>query len=215
MKEYHKIQTMFKREQKKPCRIIEGEWTIPEFEYLKNNKWEFTEKVDGTNIRVMFDGSNIRYGGKTDNAQTPCDLIERLGNIFEPNIDKMVEMFPSKNDAPPQVCFYGEGYGAGIQKGGVYRPTKDFVCFDIKIGESWLTRENIEDICGKLGVDIVPVVGYGTLEDGIKIVREGFKSKWGDFIAEGIVARPCVDIRGRYGRIITKIKHCDFFKEIK
>jgi hypothetical protein len=211
MKEYHKIQTMFKREKDKPCRIIYGEWTLPEFEYLKDNQWDFTEKVDGTNIRVMFDGNGLRYGGKTDAAQTPCDLIERLRNIFEPKLSIIKEMFPAKENTPIEVCFYGEGYGAGIQKGGYYKATKDFVLFDIKIGNFWLYRENVKDIANKLTLDIVPVVGNGTLEDGIKLVKDGFKSTWGDFIAEGIVARPKVELTGRYGRIITKIKHKDFF----
>lgn len=55
MKEYHKIQTCFKRDEKTK-RIIEGDWTLPEFEYLKDCQWVFTEKVDGTNIRVMWNG---------------------------------------------------------------------------------------------------------------------------------------------------------------
>jgi hypothetical protein len=41
--------------------------------------------------------------------------------------------------------------------------------------------------------------------------RTGFKSQWGDFIAEGIVARPVVELKSRNGdRIITKIKYKDF-----
>lgn len=41
--------------------------------------------------------------------------------------------------------------------------------------------------------------------------RKGFNSIWGDFIAEGIVARPAVELKTRNGhRIITKIKHKDF-----
>lgn len=45
----------------------------------------------------------------------------------------------------------------------------------------------------------------------IGITREGFTSTWGDFIAEGIVARPEVELFDRMGqRIITKIKYNDF-----
>ena len=202
---------MFKREKQKPCRIIYGDWTLPEFEYLKNNQWQFTEKVDGTNIRVMFDGTSVKYGGKTDNANTPCDLIQRLRDIFEPKLSDMKEMFkPKIENDPVSVCFYGEGYGAGIQKGGVYKPNKDFVVFDIKIGEYWLSRLNVEDISQKLSLDIVPLVLTGTLQEGIDLVKNGYKSAWGDFMAEGVVARPIVELKGRYGRIITKIKHCDF-----
>jgi hypothetical protein len=55
MKEYHKIQTIFKRDMTNKAKsLFEGRWTMPEFEYLANNTWVFTEKVDGTNIRVIF-----------------------------------------------------------------------------------------------------------------------------------------------------------------
>jgi len=56
MKEYHKIQTVFKRNPKNKLKtLLHGNYSIPEFEYLKDNEWVFTEKVNGTNIRVMFD----------------------------------------------------------------------------------------------------------------------------------------------------------------
>lgn len=212
METYHKIQSMFKREMNNKGEMMFGEWTLPEFEYLKDNEWVFTEKVDGTNIRVMFDGDEIRYNGKTDNAQLPVDLIETLHKMFDSQLDLFKETFPPKEGEETQVCLYGEGYGAGIQKSGCYREDKSFVLFDIKIGKMWLFRKDVEEIATKFGVDIVPIIGTGTLEQGIKLVEKGFMSQWGDFIAEGIVARPKTELRTRRGdRVITKIKHCDFF----
>lgn len=215
MTEYHKIQSMFKRDMTNNGKMLFGEWTLPEFEYLKDNKWVFTEKVDGTNIRVMFDGNEIKYNGKTDNAQLPGDLIQTLHNKFDPQIGLFKESFGSKEpllmEKGFEVCFYGEGYGAGIQKGGCYRSDKSFVLFDIKIGELWLQRADVEDIANKFGMDIVPIIGEGTLDEAIEIVKNGFHSKWGTFVAEGIVARPKVELKTRRGdRMITKIKHCDF-----
>ncbi|MCP4215045.1 MAG: RNA ligase family protein, partial [bacterium] len=73
MKQYHKIQTVFKRDpENRHKTLLEGEFSIPEFEYLQDNDWIFTEKVDGTNIRVMFDGEKITFGGKTERAQIPA-----------------------------------------------------------------------------------------------------------------------------------------------
>ena len=211
MNEYHKIQTMFKRENERPCRIIYGDWSIPEFEYLKDNQWEFTEKVDGTNIRVMWDGVDIKFGGKTDKAQMHCDLISRLGELFNPKKDCLIDMFKPKDGASVPVCLYGEAYGAGIQKGGLYKLTKYFVLFDVKVGSGWLKREDVASMADRLKIDAVPVVLTGTLQDGINLVKSGYKSRWGDFIAEGVVGRPIVELRGGYGRrIITKIKYCDF-----
>ena len=34
-------------------KLIEGRFRNPLVEYLKDNEWVFTEKVDGTNIRVF------------------------------------------------------------------------------------------------------------------------------------------------------------------
>ena len=83
MKEYHKIQTVFKRDmENKGKTLLIGQWTLPEFEYLAGNQWVYTEKVDGTNIRIMFDGDKVSFGGKTDNAAIPAKLVERLRERF-------------------------------------------------------------------------------------------------------------------------------------
>ena len=55
MKEYHKIYTIFKRNPKTKYKtLLEGKYSLPEFEYLKDCIWVFTEKIDGTNIRVIW-----------------------------------------------------------------------------------------------------------------------------------------------------------------
>ena len=63
----------------------------------------------------------------------------------------------------------------------------------------------------------MPVIGEGTLEQAIAKTVKGFKSQWGDFIAEGIVARPKgVEIfTKKHNRIITKVKYADFHSKIK
>jgi len=207
MEEYHKIMTVFKRNpETKYKTLIYGEYACTEFEYLKDNLWVFTEKVDGTNIRVMFDGNEITFGGKTDRAQIPALLVNRLNERFLPQSHIFKSQFPDG------ICLYGEGYGAKIQKGGNYRPDQDFVLFDIKIGEWWLQRKDVEDIRQDLDLDIVPVIGMGTLKDMVERTSDGFYSQWNDnLIAEGIVARPSTELKARNGkRIITKIKYKDF-----
>lgn len=206
MKEYHKIDTVFMRDPSTKHRtLLEGQFAQDTFSYLAGNEWVFTEKVDGTNIRVMVNGQ-VTFGGKTDDAQIPAALVQRLQERFLPQADRLAEMFPDGG------CLYGEGYGARIQKGGGnYRPDQDFVLFDVKVGEWWLQRGDVEDVAAKLGLDVVPIIGRGTLADAVELAREGFNSTWGDFRAEGIVARPSVELKARNGRrIITKIKHRDF-----
>jgi ATP-dependent RNA circularization protein (DNA/RNA ligase family) len=215
MNQYHKIQTIFKRDMTNNGKIIEDDYSLPEFEYLKDNKWVFTEKVDGTNVRVMWNGEGVVFGGKTDEAQMPVFLLYKLQELFEGIAKK--ELFKSKfqKDGVPfgDVCLYGEGYGAKIQKGGGnYIPDGvDFVLFDVKIGDWWLQREDVEDIAKHFGIKIVPIIGEGTLLEVVEKTRQGFKSLWGDFLAEGIVLRPKTELKTRRGeRIITKIKHRDF-----
>jgi len=211
MNTYQKINTIFKRDMANKGKLIEGQFSELEIEYIKDNEWVFTEKVDGTNIRIMWDGNEVKYGGKTDNAQLQMDLVENLHKMFDSKIELFKETFIPPKEQEVAVCFYGEGYGAGIQKGGCYRQEKSFVLFDIKIGHLWLNRENVEDIAEKFGIDIVPIIGSGTIKDMVDMVKKGFNSQWGDFIAEGIVARPKTELRTRRGdRIITKIKYKDF-----
>jgi len=206
MKEYHKIQTVFLRDPATKYKtLLMWQYAKPEFEYLEGNPWVWTEKVDGTNIRVMFDGEVITFGGKTDRAQIPAKLVTRLNEMFIPQLDIF------KNNYPDGICLYGEGYGAGIQSGGNYTLNQDFVLFDVKIGDWWLQREDCEGISRALNLDIVPVVGVGSISRMVDKVEDGFESAWGAFTAEGIVARPTIELKARNGeRIITKLKHKDF-----
>jgi hypothetical protein len=209
MKEYHKIQTVFKRSPDDNYKtLLVGEYTNPEFEYLQNNIWEFSEKVDGTNVRIIITHEGeLCYGGKTDNAQTPFDLLKALHDMFDPMKDALVSNFPEGG------IIFGEGYGPGIQKvGRLYRKDKSFVMFDVCVGDWWLRRDQVKSIAEQFSIDIVPVIGTGTLHDLVRIVSGGsLKSYWGDFTAEGIVARPLVELHGRNGeRIITKLKVKDF-----
>ena len=209
MKEYHKIETLYDRDEK-THKMIVGQWRLPEFGYLANNSWIFTEKVDGTNIRVMWDGDSVRFGGRDDDAQMRIPLLRILTPMFTK--DKLAAVFP---DATPMsgVCLYGEGYGAGIQKGGgLYKSDGvDFALFDVLVGTWWLKRADVQDVGQNLGVTVVPVIGSGGLLDATAVVRAGIQSKWGDFPAEGLVLRPQVDLFTRSGeRVIAKLKTRDF-----
>lgn len=213
MTEYHKIVTVFERDPETNHRtVIDGKWALPEFEYLARLYWTYTEKVDGTNIRVMWDGKDVILGGKTDNAQIPANLVKHLTDLC------FADKFRAGFDADAKVCLYGEGYGKGIQKGGCYLPDRcGFILFDVRVGDVWLERHNVEDIAAKTGLPIVPIIGGGSLHDAVNIVRQGFPShvsiQPNPPIAEGLVCRPAVELRNRIGhRIITKIKHKDFLR---
>lgn len=215
MQEYHKIHSIFKRDEK--GKFLFGDWSCEEFQLLKDIEWVGTEKVDGTNIRVMIDSSleeSIFFRGKTDKAEIPVSLKEKLVEMFP--YKKMDGVFPRKvEDGIEQVrgvCLYGEGYGPKIQKGGGnYRKDVSFVLFDVKVGRWWFKREDVESIGKQLEIDVVPVVYRGNLDGAIKMCQDGFKSTWGDFEAEGLVLKPRVELGDRAGRrIVTKVKLKDF-----
>lgn len=201
--EYHKIQTVWHRDPATNHKtLIKGAWAKPEFEYLADLRWVFTEKVDGTNIRIRLLGGNASIGGRTDDAQIPAFLIGRLREISDAALAAGLD----------NMTLYGEGYGAKIQKGGGnYIPDRaDFTLFDVFSG-MWLERTNIEDIASKLSLKIVPIVAEGGLADAIALARNGFNSAWGPFSAEGLVMRPAVELQNRRGeRVISKIKTKDF-----
>lgn len=208
---YQKIPGLYKREEQKPFNLIEGVYREPEIELLKDIQWVFTEKVDGTNIRVIWDGHNVVFGGRTDNAQIPSHLVTKLNELFMGT--RMEQVFEQVFGENPAIIF-GEGYGAKIQKGGGnYSQTQEFIVFDVKVGDLYLRREDVEDVASKFSLQVVPIIHTGTLEDGVKWVKDGLKSTWGDFPAEGLVAKPSIDLFNRKGeRIITKIKAEDFNK---
>jgi hypothetical protein len=218
MIEYHKIQTCFLRDPETNYkRLLEGTWSKPEFDYLQDSMWRVDEKIDGTNIRIVWNGSTVQFKGKTDNATPINDLYATLATIFTP--ERLGEQFgtvvPAINTDDIQVCLYGEGYGPGIQKGGGnYRKDKNFILFDVKIGQLWLDRDAVRDIAFALKVAIVPEVGVMTLNEAIARTKFGFNSQFGPFAAEGIVARPIVELKNRRGeRVITKLKSKDYTYE--
>lgn len=210
MTEYHKIQTVFLRSPESNFKtLMEGQWALPEFEILKDIPWVWTEKIDGTNIRILWNGTSVSFGGKTDAAMMPTFLLKVLQDTFKP--ERMKALFPDAAN----VCLYGEGYGARIQKGGNYLPESvSFILFDCKIDSWWLTRESLEDIASSLSIDIVPIIGHGTLPEAVEFTRRGFKSTIAhnkDYIAEGLIMKPAVELFDRQGkRVVAKIKHRDF-----
>ena len=209
-KEYPKIISIFKRDEN-THNFIDGAFSLPEFEYLKDNFWVWTEKIDGMNIQVDWNKETVRFGGKTDNAQIPSSLYNKLQEMF--TNDKFTRLYPDES-----MCLYGEGYGRKILGGGKYiSDGVGFILFDVLIDGWWLKRESIEDIANKLKIDVVPIVGSGTLVDGVTVIKSRrFKSKWGDFLAEGLVLKPKVELKTRAGdRVITKIKHKDYKEEDK
>ena len=208
---YSKIYGPFRRTP--DGRKITTEFARDEFRILMDSPcWEANEKIDGTNIRLTLDdgGSRVFIGGRTDKAQIPGDLLDTLREIG----DRMVAAW---GVVRPGMTLYGEGYGAGIQKGGGhYRKDKGFILFDVaqtlsSSDKAWLPSQAVAGIAGALNIPHSAIEYTGkTLRELIGIVTEGFDSTYteGDGrTAEGLVAR-AVGIKDYKGdRIMCKLKN--------
>lgn len=208
MNEYNKIDTVFERDTMGSKKLIEGQFRSQAVEYLANCKWRFTEKIDGTNIRIHWDGHKIEFGGRTDKASIPSHLVNKLNEMFLNN--ETEELFEQKF-GEKEVILFGEGYGAKIQNGGNYRSDVGFILFDVMIGENYQSRESVEDIAKCFGLEIVPVVMTGTIQEAVDFVKTKPNSTIGTAKMEGVVGCPMVELKDRCcKRIIVKIKVCDF-----
>ena len=204
---YPKMETIYKRTSNG---LLESVYRNYVFGYLKDCNWIATEKIDGTNIRVIWDGYKVSFRGRTDKAQIPSKLLEKLEEMF--GGFEMEEIFEQTFGEKTAILF-GEGYGPGIQNGGNYRKDVSFILFDIYLPEQnlWLRRDNLEDISNTFGVPLVPIVFEGTLNQIVNFVKTQPDSLFGTAKMEGVVCKPAVDMLDRQGnRIITKIVVRDF-----
>lgn len=213
MSEYRKIPGPFKRYTTGPNKnkLMVWQWSTPELELLSTVDWLFTEKIDGTNIRVIWDGHKPEFRGRTDKAQIPPKLLKALEDMFP---EELLEQTFGANPA----VLYGEGYGPGIQKGGGnYRLDNSFILFDVYIGGCWLERQSIQDISESLGIEVVPVRYRGTLRDAILFMMRNQSASIiyhkEPHLAEGWVGQPVVPLLTRRGeRVIVKLKGCDLYE---
>ena len=88
----------------------------------------------------------------------------------------------------------------------------DFILVDVSWNSSYLPQDKVQEIAEYFGIRTVPVVGEGTLGQGIEYVRRAPRSLLSeDAPMEGVVAKPMVDLYARSGaRVLCKIKARDF-----
>lgn len=164
------------------------------------SKWLVTEKVDGMNMRVVFEtvfdgnddsyGLALRFAGRTDRAQIPGDLRTYMEQTF--TLDKIVNAFRDEADQlPERVVLFGEGFGPGIQKAGqAYGGTKRFILFDVVVNDTWLSWDDVEDVARKLDIPTVPVLCRScNLWGALETVKQSKLQAPDSEHIEGIVAR--------------------------
>jgi len=215
---YHKINAIFKRDKNK--KIIMDDYVDPIYEVLKNIPWIAYEKIDGTNIHVTYNGKTkeIKIQGRKEKSIVPEGLQKKLNELF--TVEKLSSVFFENNDI---FHFYGEGVSHKIQKGKRYlngiEEGFDFILFDILVQNSfdgvywWSAESDKQDIATQLGIRTAPYMFTDSLLNIIEKVKKGLISTYDNNFAEGVVCKPLYELFNRRGeRIITKIKHKDFYQ---
>lgn len=207
------MQTLWKRDPENKFVIKPGEFSREEFGNIK--RWNITEKIDGMNVRVVYEdeslyyGSSISFGGRTDKAILPEGLVSFLKESFTQ------QRMEYKFEGAKFAILFGEGYGAGIQKGGgLYQKAKEFILFDVLLDGMWLSRDSVEDIASFFGVEHVPEIKHiTTMNAAIDYVKSRPLSLVSDNPKEmeGIVARSDPLLLFRNGDpLMWKLKLKDF-----
>lgn len=217
MRPYPKIETLYYRNNSGK---LTNQLRNPLYEDII---WHWTEKVDGTNIRLNFhyehngeeQALNYSVKGRTDKAQLPPELAEMLHKLAINKMDEAGRIMDEHELG--SLTLYGEGYGPKIQKGGGnYRDDVGFILFDVMANDRWLSLKEVAETARRLNVTKVPSIGAWPIEAVMKLVERGFEStvaaKHGkSCMAEGIVGKtrePLYDRRGR--RLVVKLKTEDF-----
>lgn len=216
--EYPKINSLFKRDMSagkgNKCPLILDQYACDEFALIKD--WLVTEKIDGTNIRIIYDNEigMLEFKGRTDKAQLPPHLLKYLQETI--TIEKIKGAFNIDHNSYLKIIIYGEGYGPKIQSGGNYRAEVGLILFDIFVSGWWLEFGPTQVIADSLGVPSVPILNDGRNMTESEII-EFVKSEPNSVCAEktqpmeGIVARANPMLLFRNGQPLRwKLKVRDF-----
>ena len=183
----------------------------PELEYLAKNLWVYKRKLNGENMRVLWNGEQAIWNGKTNDFETDAETTEYMNTTF------LEEVFEEKFGHEKQVLLFGERMAPKTQGNELGLESVEFVLFDVKIGDTWLAPENLRAIAKYFGLrtcyDFMRPEdekrNYAqTLENLIDEVAKGRFENW-----EGIVASPATGLYNRKGeRLICKIKNHEYLR---
>lgn len=206
--EYHKIHVPFKRQtdRQQPGfgKLILGQWARDEFELLAGHMWHWTEKIDGANLRVIWNGHTVTFGGCTADTTLSVATVEWLQERFPAEL--MENQF---HDSP--AVLYGELVGPKAAAGAErYRPERDVLFFDARVGQWWLRWHDFHILAAQMHLSTAPLVAFDTVHWALDHVGSKPRSELGDFPMQGLVGRPPLGLLGRDGdRLLMKIKARD------
>ena len=236
---YEKILAPFGRDSSNSKFVNTSKWSKPEFEYLKNNTWIWTQKIDGTNLNIVWDGERVSYKGHTDKTQ----WNERSKNYIESVFctSEAETVFEQLYGEQPIIVSmelvskdFNQNYGY---------PDGHFYVYDVRNGNTgkYWDRKAVEDFVEAFDhehkhVEAVKVLYRGTIEGAVEWVKAAkvfnenpdvnvldteilendiscfqVYNPLGKYPIEGLVGRPEIEMYNSKGeRIITKVKCKDY-----
>jgi hypothetical protein len=209
--EYPKIDTLFDRD--KSTFKVTNRVRRPEFALLRFESLSFTEKIDGTNIRISFGERGPVIGGRTDRANLNPALADAIAELLASGVESSVRNTMKEREIS-SVTVYGEGYGANIQNGNLYSETPKFIGFDVLVDNRyWLAPGDCAAFLEKAGIEQVPHIEFSSYDDMTARVNLGFNSALGEGTkpVEGVIAKPLYNLFDQRGRrVMWKLKTKDF-----
>jgi ATP-dependent RNA circularization protein (DNA/RNA ligase family) len=203
--EYPKIHSLFMRDEK--THKFTEHYSKREFE-SPHILWSVEEKIDGMNMRIhVTDGKITKVVGRTDDALIPPKLLAWFNR---PEFIEKIAIIK-----PVTAILYGEGFGAGVQKGGIYRPDPAFILFDCYAQDRWGTRPEIRELAQLLGIDCPAWLGVMTTQEVVEYVKSRPQGMYGlgNYMMEGVICRsnPVVRFNDEQAApVMFKLKVRDF-----
>lgn len=232
---YEKILAPFCRDDAKQKIVNINKWSKPEFEMLQNLNWIWTQKIDGTNLNIVWDGERIYYVGHTDKTQWNDRSKQLIESTFcTPEAETIFEELYGSQPVTVSMELVGKDFNQNYG-----HPDGYFYLYDIRNGDTgkYWNREAVESFLkafdpNKENMDIVQVLFEGSIKDAVQFVRlandtwnKDFKTSWftrnevswrvenplGKYPIEGIVGRLPIELYNAKGeRLITKVKCRDY-----
>lgn len=175
------------------------------------------EKIHGTSAHISWKQKDVL---KTTGAELKFFSGGASHELFVSLFDKAALTQKFLEIGQTDATIFGEAYGGKCQgMSGTYGKSLKFVVFDVKIGDSWLSVPQAEEVALKLGLEFVHYTLIEATHQAIDRERDAPSQQakrngiLEDKMREGIVLRPPIELtKNNGGRIIAKHKR-DEFKE--
>lgn len=226
---YDKILAPLARDTAKSKYVDIMKFSRPEFEMLANVKWNWTLKIDGSNVNVIWDGERVSYVGHTEKTQFNDRTKKFLDETFcTSEAETVFEDLYGEQPVKISMEFVSKDMNQnyGYVDGAVFV----FDIFNGSTGKVWTSEETLDAFVSKFegsNVFVAPFIGYMNIWNAIDVVKayeviwnrhpekwkseDKIKNPLGPYVIEGLVGRLPYELFDNNGnRVITKVKCKDY-----